>query len=103
MERALWAWRLSSGVTSEELATARFLLAQRRMLSGRVLPAQSKKSLMDWREVRRMSSPASSFSSSGTVSSPGASEAKRRPIMNWRKPSSAESFKAPPKATSRIR
>ena len=101
MERALWAWRRSSADTSLERATARFLLAQRRILSGRVLPAQVIKSVMLWILVSFMLSPLSISSSSG-ISLEGASLERRRSIINWRKPSSAESFCPPPKAISRI-
>ena len=44
MDSALWACLLSSGDTSWDLATARFLLAHRRMFSGIVLPAHVMKS-----------------------------------------------------------
>ena len=101
MERALWAWRRSSGDTSWERVTARFLLAQRRILSGKVLPAQLIKSVMLWILVSFMLSPDSSLSSS-SASSEGASLAKSRSIINCRKPSSAESFPVPPRAISRI-
>ena len=101
MESALCAWRLSSGDTSCERATARLRLAHRRILSGSVLPAQFMKSVMLWRLVSFMSSPASSSSSSST-SSAGALLASRRSIINWRNPSSADNFVPPPNAISRI-
>jgi hypothetical protein len=44
MDKALCACLLSSGDTSWDLATARFLLAHRRIFSGMVLPAQVMKS-----------------------------------------------------------
>ena len=62
MDKALWAWRRSSWDTSWEWATARFLLAQRRIFSGRVRPAQLIKSVMLWMLVSFKLSPLSASS-----------------------------------------
>ena len=91
-----------SGETSLERATARFRLAQRRIWSGRVFPAQVIKSVMLCRLVSFMSSPSSSCPSS-PASSAGAGLTNSLSIINCRNPSSADSLVPPPKAISRIR
>ena len=101
MDRARCAWRRSSAVTSCERATARFLLDQRRMLSGIVRPAQFIKSVILCRLVSFISSPVSSCSSSSS-SSEGALLERSRSIINCKNPSSAESLLPPPNAVSRI-
>ena len=101
IESALCACLRSSGDTSFERATARFLLAQRRILSGSVLPAQVMKSVILCKLVSFISSPSSSCSSS-SISSVGALLARRRSIINCRKPSSADNLVPPPNAISRI-
>ena len=91
IDKALCAWRFSSGVTSLERATAKLRLAQRRIFSGSVIPAQLRKSDMLVRLVIFILS-ADSSSSSSKIFSAKALLSKRRSIINCKKPSEEDNL-----------